>query len=71
MLDICDDEDITFRAYPLTDDKDFSNLFHPERDNILKLVGAVMISKKICVSIPLYDVSIVRMFIYIIYSAYI
>lgn len=31
-------ECFTFKAYPLTDDKDFSNFFHPQKDELLNLV---------------------------------
>jgi hypothetical protein len=37
--------DFTFRAYPLTDDKDFTNFFHPDKDSILQLVGATSLCR--------------------------
>lgn len=30
----------TFRAYPLSDGKDFDNFWHPDKDEILRLVSA-------------------------------
>ncbi len=33
------EDDFTFKAYPLTDDKDFTNFFHPDKDAILQLVS--------------------------------
>lgn len=35
--------DFTFRSYPLTDDKDFTNFFHPDKDNILQLVSSGLV----------------------------
>jgi hypothetical protein len=34
--------DFTFRCYPLTDGKDFTNFFHPEKDAILQLVSRLL-----------------------------
>jgi hypothetical protein len=43
--------DFTFRCYPLTDDKDFTNFFHPEKESILQLVSTLLSTHWVCIGI--------------------